>query len=118
MTNDPAPIRAYLAQQRAPADFVLPAPLQHATLTGCAVENWQGAKVTMLCFRTGKPLPPGATCDLWLFVVDRAAVKNAPVGAAPQLAKVNWLITASWTEGDKLYFLGTEGEAAAIKQYL
>jgi hypothetical protein len=118
MTNEPAPIRAYLTQQHAPADFVLPAPLQQVTLTGCAVENWQGAKVAMICFRTGKPLPPGAPGDLWLFVVDRAAVKNAPVGAAPQLAKVNRLITASWTEGDKLYFLGTAGEADAIKQYL
>jgi hypothetical protein len=118
MTNDPAPIRAYLAQKHSPADFVLSAPLQQATLTGCAVEDWQGSKVTMICFRTGKPLPPGAASDLWLFVVDRAAVNNAPAGATPQLAKVNRLITASWTEGDKLYFLGTEGEAAALKPYL
>lgn len=118
MTNDLVPIRAYLAQKRAPADFVFPAPLQHAILTGCAVEDWHGAKVTMICFRTGKPLPPGAASDLWLFVVDRAAVKNVSVGANPQLAQVNRLITASWTEGGKLYFLGAEGEAAAIKQYL
>lgn len=118
LTNNPMPIRAYLAQRHAPADFMLPAPLQQATLIGCAVEQWQGEMVTMICFRTGKPLPPNAAGDLWLFVVDRAAVKDAPEGGQLRLAKVNRLITASWTEDGKLYFLGTEGEAAAIKQYL
>ena len=118
MTNNPAAIRAYLAQNHAPADFVLPAPLQQATLTGCAVENWQGVKVSMICFHTGKPLAPGAASDLWLFVVDRASVKNAPAGAAAQFAKVNRLITATWTQGDKLYLLGIEGEEPAIKTYL
>jgi len=118
LTNNPAPIRTYLAQRHAPADFVLPAPLQQAVLTGCAVEQWQGAMVTMICFRTGKPLPPGSASDLWLFVVDRAAVKDAPEGGQLRLAKVNLLITASWTQGGRLYFLGTEGEATALKQYL
>jgi hypothetical protein len=34
------------------------------------------------------------------------------------LAKVNRLITATWVQGDRLYFLGTEGDTTAIKQYL
>lgn len=118
ITNRPAPIRAYLAQKQAPADFELPAPLQQTSLTGCAVREWRGARVSLICFRTGKPLPPGVASDLWLFVVDRAVVPNAPLGAAPQLAKVNRLMTASWTKGDKLYFLGTDDGAAALQQYL
>ncbi len=118
LTNEPAAIRAYLAQQHAPADFILPAPLQQTALTGCAVEDWQGVKVAMICFRTGKPLRPGVASDLWLFVADRTSVKNAPDGTTPQIAKVNRLITATWTQGGKLYLLGTAGEAATIKQYL
>lgn len=117
-TNDPAPIRVYLAANQAPADFVLPAPLQQATVSGCAVENWQGVKVAMICFQTGRPLAPNTASDLWLFVVDRAAVKNLNAGASPQIAKVNRLITATWVQGDKLYLLGTEGGESAIKQYL
>lgn len=116
-TNNPAPVRDYLARHHAPADFVLPTKLQQAALTGCAVENWQGAKVSLMCFRTGKPLAPGAASDLWLFVVDRAAVAKAPAGTTPQLARVNRLITASWTQGDKVYFLGTEGDETDVKQY-
>jgi len=118
LTNDPAPIRAYLAQQHAPADFKLPAPLHNVALVGCAVENWQGAKVSLICFRTGKPLPPGTAADLWLFVADGTAVKNAPNATAPEFAKINSLITATWTADGKLYFLGVNGEEPDLKQYL
>lgn len=117
-TNEPASIRTYLAEQHAPADFVLPAPLQRTTLTGCAVENWQGAKVSMICFHTGKPLPSGTASDLWLFVVDRAALDNAPDTATPRITKVNRLITATWTRGGKLYLLGIEGNEPDLERYL
>jgi hypothetical protein len=117
-TNDPVPIRAFLAQHHAPADFALPAPLQQAAIIGCAVRDWQGAKVSLVCFRTGRPLARGAQSDLWLFVVDRTAIKNAPGTSAPQVAKVNRLITATWTDGNKLYFLGLDGPEPELRQYL
>ena len=117
-TNEQAAIRAYLAAGNAPADYVLPGPLEKTATTGCAIESWRGAKVSMVCFRTGKPLPPGQSSDLWLFVVDRAAVKNAPETGAPQFARVNNLMTVTWTQGDRLYVLGMEGGEPALKEYL
>ena len=117
-TNNPAAIRAYLAGRSAPADYALPAPLEKTVATGCAIENWQGTKVSMVCFRTGKPLPPGQSSDLWLFVVDRAAVKDAPEAGTPRFAQVNNLMTATWTAGGKLYVLGMKGDEAALRQYL
>jgi len=96
----------------------LPAALQKVAPTGCAVEGWQDKKVSMICFRTGKPLPPGQQSDMWLFVVDRASLKNAPASRSPQFTMVNRLITATWTEGDKVYLLGTEGNEPAIQQFL
>ncbi|MGD1089138.1 MAG: hypothetical protein ABR955_10500 [Verrucomicrobiota bacterium] len=116
--NNPAQIRAYLAQNHAPADYVLPAPLEKVAVTGCAIESWQDVKVSMICFHTGKPLPPGEQGDLWLFVIDRASVKNAPPAGPPQLARVNDLITAVWAQGDKLYLLGTEGDEQTIRRLL
>lgn len=118
LTNSSEPVRTYLAENNAPADFTLPSGLQHAMLTGCAVRNWQGTKVSLVCFSTGKPLPVGEASDLWLFVVDRSAVKDVPARNAMQLAKINRLATATWTDGNKLYFLGMAGQAADIKQYL
>ena len=117
-TDNPAAIRAFLAAQRAPADYALPAPLAKTATTGCAIETWQGTKVSMICFRTGKPLPPDQSSDLWLFVIDRDAVKDAPGTGTPRFARVNNLMTATWTAGGKLYVLGMKGDEAALRQYL
>lgn len=118
VTNNPAAIRTYLAEEKAPADYVLPAPLQRVEVVGCAVQSWHGKKVSMLCFRTGKPLPSGQQSDLWLFVVDHASVKEAPESDLVRMVPVNQLITAVWTHGGKLYLLGTEGDEQTIHQYL
>jgi hypothetical protein len=117
-TDNPEKVRAYLAQNNAPSDFVLPAALKQVALAGCAVEGWQNTKVSMICFRTAKSVAAAGQSDLWLFVVDRASVKDAPADVAPQFFKVNRLITAAWTQGGKLYVLGIEGDEQAIKQYL
>ncbi len=117
-TNDLTQIRAYLARNQAPADYSLPAPLEKADATGCAIEDWRGTKVSMICFRTGKPLPPGQPGDLWLFVVNRASVKGAPDTAPPQFIQIDRITTAVWAQGDKLYLLGTEGDKQAIQKFL
>ena len=117
-TNNPAQVRAYLAQNHAPSDYVLPAPLEKTAVTGCAIEGWQGAKVSMICFRTGKPLPSGQQSDLWLFVIDRSTVKNAPPMDSRRFVQVNKLMTVTWTQGDKLYVLGMEGDEQTLRQYL
>ena len=117
-TNDPAQIRAYLAQKHAPSDFVLPGALKRAALAGCGVEGWQNTKVSMICFRTAKSVAAGGPSDLWLFVVDQASVKGAPAGVSPQFSKVNRLITASWSQNGRLYVLGLEGDERTLKQYL
>ena len=116
-TNDLGQIRTFLAKNSAPSDFVLPAKLGKVTLTGCAIENWRNARVSMICFRSGKPLPPGEQSDLWLFVVDRASVKNLPADF-PQFSKINRLNTVAWTEGGRLYFLGTESDERSMRQLL
>ena len=117
-TGDPAAIRAFLGRNGAPADYHLPAALEKTAVAGCAIENWQSAKVSMICFRTGQPLPPGQSSDLWLFVIDRSLVKEAPPAEARQFAQVNRLGTMTWTEGDKLYVLGMAGDESALRRYL
>ncbi len=109
-TNDVTQIRAYLAQRNTPADYELPAKLQQTETVGCGALSWQGKPVAMVCFRTGKPLSPGAKSDLFLFVIDR---KNLPAAATatPEFADVGKLATATWLTGDRIYVLA--GYAAA-----
>ncbi|MEJ0090234.1 MAG: hypothetical protein WDM80_10870 [Limisphaerales bacterium] len=116
-TNDPVQIRAYLAKNGAPSDFILPGTLKQIQLAGCALEGWQGVKVSMVCFRSSRSAPD-VSSDVWLFVVDKASVKKLSAGPIPQIAPVNRLITATWVQGDKLYFLGTTGDAQTLQEYL
>jgi hypothetical protein len=104
-TNDVAQIRNYLAQHQAPADYVLPKNLVPTPSVGCGVLKWQDQSVAMVCFRTGKPLAPGAKSDLFLFVIDRKALPDLRATSVPEFASVNKLVTASWTAGDKVYVL-------------
>jgi len=118
MTNNPAAIRVFLAQQSAPADYVLPGPLEKTAVAGCAIEDWQGAKVSMICFHTGRPLPPGQQSDLWLFVMDRSRMKTAPPPGSRQFVQISRLRAVTWTQGDRLYMLGTEEDEQRLRQYL
>jgi hypothetical protein len=115
-SGNPEQIRDYLARQKAAENYEVPAGLQKATATGCAIKDWQGAKVAMLCFRAGPPAAAVGKSDIWLFVVDRASVKDAPAAGSTEFARVNKLMTATWTQGDKLYLLGAAGDEQEIRR--
>ncbi len=117
-TNDLMQIQAYLAKNQSPADYTLPAPLQNTAATGCTVQNFAGAKISMICFATGKPLQPNHPGDLWLFVGPANAVKDPPASATPQLAEINGVSVATWTQGGKFYLLATPGDPQAVQKYL
>jgi hypothetical protein len=110
-TNDVAQIRAYLAQHQAHADYALPRKLDPNSSVGCGVLSWQGRPVTMVCFRTGKPLAPGAKSDLFLFVIDQKDLANPPPLNTPAFATVSTLVTASWSEDGKVYMLAASEES-------
>lgn len=116
-TNDMDQIRAHLAERQAPTNYVLPPALERSATAGCGVLSWQDKRVSMVCFRTGKPLGPGEKSDLFLFVVDRNALPDAPTTNVPVIAQVNKLVTASWSVGDKTYVLATPGDEPFIRRY-
>lgn len=116
-TNDATQIRAFLAQHQSPADYVLPKNLEQTEVVGCGALSWQGKPVAMVCFRTGKPLAPGAKSDLFLFVIDQKDVLNPPQAAAPVFAPASTLVTATWQEGGKIYVLAGTDESD-LKQRL
>ncbi len=118
LTNSPTEIRSYLAEHRVPSDLVLPAALQTAELVGCTVQGWQQTRVAMVCFRTGRPLPTTHSSDLWLFVVPRTSVQDAPEPGQRRFTTVNGLTTAVWVDGDKVYLLGTAGSESTLQQFL
>jgi hypothetical protein len=111
-------INMFLAGHKAPTDYVLPQGVSKAQPVGCAVLEWQGQPVSMLCFRSGQPLPPGRQSDLWLFVVDGSTVRNGPASPSPAIAKVSKLMTASWTQYGKTYILAAAGDEQFLRIFL
>ena len=116
-SQDLQAINTYLAGRKAPADYTLPAGMLKAQMAGCAVLRWQGRPVSMLCIRSGQPLPPGEQTDLWLFIVDGSPVRNGPAASIPEVARVNKLMTASWKRGGKMYILAAAGDEAFLRRY-
>ena len=110
-TNDVTQIRNYLAQNKSHADYAVPAKLDEKSTVGCALLNWQGKPVAMICYRTGRPLAAGSKSDMFLFVADSKDVPDSPQESAPQFSQVGSLATASWSQNGKVYVLAALDEA-------
>jgi len=110
-TNAMQVVRQDLAARGAPADYKVPPGLERLRLTGGGRLTWRSNPVAMVCFDRGDKQM------LFLFVMKRSALKDPPP-ATPRLAKVNELLTASWTQGDDTYLLAGPEEADFLQKYL
>jgi hypothetical protein len=117
-SHDLQSINAFLAGRKAPADYVLPDGVVKAQPVGCAVLQWQGEPVSMLCFRSGQPLHPGEQTALWLFIIDQSSMRNGPSARSPIVARAIKLMTAAWTRDGKTYVLATTGDEEFLRKYL
>jgi hypothetical protein len=111
VTNDLKEVRQLMATHGAPADFSLPKGLAQLKLTGGGVLRWRNHPVSMICFNRGDDEM------LFLFVMDRAAVKDPPSQKAG-LEKINKLAAVSWSEDNKTYLLAGPEEAHFLQKYL
>jgi hypothetical protein len=111
VTNDMTQLRQFMAAKGAPADYDVTKGLARLALTGGGLVRWQSHPVTMVCFNRGD------NQMLFLFVMDRSAIKEVP-SQTPEVATVHDLITVSWSEGDKTYVLAGPPEADFLKKYL
>lgn len=94
-TNSLAGVQTFLAQNGAPAEFTLPAPLTDTPVKGGATLSWQGKPVSMVCFDR-------SNTTLYMFVIDHAAARVNPDA---EIATFKNLATASWVSGDKTFLL-------------
>jgi hypothetical protein len=110
VTNDLRALRSALAASGAPGDYSVPPGLGAKPLTGGGVLRWRNHPVTMVCFNRGDDQM------LFLFVMDKSAVKDPPP-AQPQVEQVNKLVTVSWSAGDKAYMLAGPPEPDFGEKY-
>jgi hypothetical protein len=111
-TNDLNAVRQFLAANHSPANYVLTAEMQKLPAEGCALINWHGRPVSLVC------LDRGADNDLFLFVANRSALPDTPADPKPQFARVGPMTTASWTVGDTSYVLASKGGEDDLRKFL
>ena len=117
-TNDSVKIRAFLAKNNAPADYVLPEKLQNVEIAGCTICFWQGSLVSIIGFKTGGALPAGMKSDLWFLAAPRSAVAGSPPVGKLVFQRLNSIATASWTDDKQTYVLATAGSEELLKKYV
>jgi hypothetical protein len=115
-TNDLTQIQQFIAKNQAPS-YVVPTALTKASGTGCAILKWREHAVSMICFSSGKNANPTQPSDLFLFVIDKAAVASAPKAEEAQFVQLNRLGTVTWSAGNKTYVLGGFGNETFVRQY-
>jgi hypothetical protein len=116
VTNSLPEVRKYLASHQGHDNIIVPPPLAQSPTIGCKVLAWHGKTVSMICFNSGKK--PSANPDLYLFVADSSDFQSVTNKNQPELNRILGLATASWKSGNKVYFLGGEGDEAFLNKYL
>jgi len=111
-TNDLGAIRQFLGKNHGAVDYVLTKEMEKLPAEGCALITWRGQRVSLVC------LDRGHDDDLFLFIVDRSALPDSPRSPSAQFARVNNMVTASWTLGDKTYVLASKGAEDDLRKFL
>jgi hypothetical protein len=101
-SQDVQALQAWLGENRAPTDFTLPAGLHGRPALGCRLVEWNGHRVSLLCFELENRRMAH------LLVVDRSALRDPP-GSAPLYARFGTVATAAWGQGEHVYLVASQG---------
>jgi hypothetical protein len=107
-----AALQRVFKEKHWPFEYEVPKPLQAVPLEGGCAHTWRGHRVSLLCFETTDHK------DIWLFVVERAAVPHPLATGSIAFDNVGGLPTAAWVMGSKLYLLTGEVDAETLKRLL
>ena len=95
-----------------PSDYTVPSGLAKLAVRGGCLTKWNERKVSMLCL-----MAPNDH-RVWLYVIARVGLSNAPKNTTPRIAAQDNFNTASWSEGNKTYFLVAEGDDDFVRSLL
>ena len=107
MSDQSSQLVAWLNQQGAPtlANLNLPSRLGDPGVAGCKMLDWQGHRVSLMCFLA--PDSAGETHSFHLVVVDDKVLPGVTEGH-PLFASEDGWSTALWRQGSKVVMLATD----------
>lgn len=104
-------LRQVLARKNWPSDFIVPDRLRSVTVIGGSAVEWNGHKVALACMKEGRH-------GLWLFVIEKSALRDAPETESPRIKEVESEPTAVWSQDGKAYLFTVQGDEAFLRKYL
>lgn len=110
--TDLAQVRDYFRTNAGPVDFPLPRNLEKLQPKGCAVFTWRSHPVGLMSFEAG------GNTNISLFLIPRASFPVTSIPLATDYARVGKLLTASWTDGERVYLLAGPDDPALLKNYV
>lgn len=110
--NSLSEVRQWLSQEHAIAELDVPQLLAAKGTMGCQILEWNGAKVTLVCFDMGNREMAH------LLVVDREAFSSLPDSTEPMVSQSGGWTTASWVKRDRVYLLAGRGERPDLGNFL
>jgi hypothetical protein len=114
--EDMAKIRHWLASHEAHTEIVLPPRLEGQPGVGCRVLEWQGHKVSLVCYYL-RPEDGRRIDELHLLVIDRDELRDAPPADAPLFATAGKWETASWSDDRHAYILAGLAKGNYLRGY-
>lgn len=112
-TSDLTQIRAWLGGHQAPADFTIPGSLNGKARVGCRVFEWNGHRVSLICFEIEDKKVAH------LFVLDESFLSTPPTEPVPQFStSPEGMATASWSDGQRTYVLALRHGEQELKRVL
>lgn len=105
-SDNPSEVTQWLAGNEGHERIDLPDTLAGLASIGCRVLDWQGRKVSLICFTTGAE---GSKDMVHLLVVDRSQLSDPP-GDEPSFGRAGSWATATWSFGERTYLLAGRGD--------
>ena len=104
-------LRQVLGARQWPTDFIVPDRLQSVTVVGGGAVEWKGHKVALACMKEGRH-------GLWLFVIEKSALPDAPKVETPHVDLIDGTPTAAWSQAGNVYLFTVQGDDAFLRKYL
>lgn len=106
-----AEVKRFLAARNAQPDAAIPGALEKLRTYGCQIFDWNGSRVTLICFRAR------GIGIAHLFVVDAALFRDSPSTEKQFTAQDTWT-AVSWRDGRNALVLCAPSDVAALRRFL
>lgn len=107
-------LQSYLTRSGVPNPAQIPSQLESIPTIGCITFDYDGTKMSMICFKNGKVYH--------LITINKTDSNNDPLLSSPlmeaQFFEHEKQTFKVWSEGDQTYILSTEGSKEDIPEFI